>query len=435
MFRDTRPFYTVQAGDSLHSISNRFLVPVSDLIRFNGLTSPLLMIGQIIDISDPSTRQPPQQYRPVTAYTATRPIIVNGVDINQGLYPVLNYKPENAQYPYIYVPIAEFSRVGAKVMWDDPRQIMVVETDYYQLKAENEQLRARLAAYEPAALRGNTSGNITNWGIAAQQGDWTYFSNITDNYKLYKMRTDGSSKSKLSDDNVLYINVAGDWIYYCNRSDQSKIYKISTDGTGRARIDDEHSASLMMVDGEWIYYITPNEQFRMYKIKTDGTGKSRIGDDYGVNNLYAADGWIYYTAESVGNKLHRIKTDGTQKMKLFDESAAQQLNVVGRWIYFVRTVGGGVYRINNDGTGVISFDTEYANPSSLNVDGDWIYYGYSKLYKRRTDAPENIELPTVPFGFSGLINIANGWIYFRIQYNGEKLYRMRTDGTQGEIVY
>lgn len=78
-------------------------------------------------------------YRPVTAYTADRPILVNGYDINTGVYPVLNYKPVNAQYPYIYVPIAEFSRVGAKVIWDETKQLLTVVTDYYQTKSDYEE--------------------------------------------------------------------------------------------------------------------------------------------------------------------------------------------------------------------------------------------------------------------------------------------------------
>jgi predicted nuclease with TOPRIM domain len=61
--------------------------------------------------------------------------MVNGVDINQGQYPVLNFKPATAQYPYIYVPIAEFSRVGAQVVWDEIQQLLTVTTDYYDIKS------------------------------------------------------------------------------------------------------------------------------------------------------------------------------------------------------------------------------------------------------------------------------------------------------------
>lgn len=52
--------------------------------------------------------------------------LVNGENINDGLYPVLNYKPEGAAYPYVYVSIAEFERVGAKVIWDEEQKILIV---------------------------------------------------------------------------------------------------------------------------------------------------------------------------------------------------------------------------------------------------------------------------------------------------------------------
>lgn len=93
---------------------------------------------------DPYFLRQPTAYRPVTAYTATQPILVNGVNINTGLYPVLNYKPPRAQYPYIYVPIAEFSKVGAKVVWDESKQLLSVTTDYYTNKRLIEEQQAKI---------------------------------------------------------------------------------------------------------------------------------------------------------------------------------------------------------------------------------------------------------------------------------------------------
>ena len=42
--------------------------------------------------------------------------------------------------------------------------------------------------------RGNTAGNIINGGIVAIQGDWIYYSNQSDDGKLYTVKTDGSKK-------------------------------------------------------------------------------------------------------------------------------------------------------------------------------------------------------------------------------------------------
>lgn len=75
-----------------------------------------------------------RQYKPVTAYTIDQPIYVNYQDINKFPYQALNYQPEGTQYPYVYVPIAQFSKVGAVVKWDEAAQSLTVTTDYYQLR-------------------------------------------------------------------------------------------------------------------------------------------------------------------------------------------------------------------------------------------------------------------------------------------------------------
>lgn len=43
--------------------------------------------------------------------------------------------------------------------------------------------------------RGNTVGNIVNYGYVAMQGDWIYYRNPNDNNKLYKIRTDGTDRA------------------------------------------------------------------------------------------------------------------------------------------------------------------------------------------------------------------------------------------------
>jgi hypothetical protein len=77
-----------------------------------------------------------RQYKPVTAYTVDRPVYVNNVDINKFPYQALNYQPTGVQYPYIYVPIAQFSKVGAQVKWDDQTQTLSVTTDYFTMRDE-----------------------------------------------------------------------------------------------------------------------------------------------------------------------------------------------------------------------------------------------------------------------------------------------------------
>ena len=65
---------------------------------------------------------------------------------------------------------------------------------------------------------------------------WIYYTNISDGYKIYKMKLDGSENTKICDDETLFMTVCEDTIYYSNKSDYNKLYKINGDGTGKAKL-------------------------------------------------------------------------------------------------------------------------------------------------------------------------------------------------------
>ncbi len=66
-------------------------------------------------------------------------------------------------------------------------------------------------------------------------GDWIYYSNIDDNWKIYKIRTDGSGREQVNNDRSWFLSVFGDWIYYEDAADD--IYKVRIDGSDRQFVD------------------------------------------------------------------------------------------------------------------------------------------------------------------------------------------------------
>ena len=123
--------------------------------------------------------------------------------------------------------------------------------------------------------RGNTTGNIVNGGHVAQQGDWIYYLNIDDDKKkIYKIRIDGSDRTRVNEDSSWLLNVVGDWIYYLNIDDDKKIYKVRTDGRGRTKVNDDRSGDLNVV-GDWIYYANFDDN-KIYKVRTDGSGRQEV---------------------------------------------------------------------------------------------------------------------------------------------------------------
>ncbi len=189
-------------------------------------------------------------------------------------------------------------------------------------------------------------------------GDWIY--SVLRDKKLYKATTDGREFNKLCDDEVGSvafgsIAVSGDWIYYSNMSDGGNLYKIKTDGTRRTKLNDDFSCYINVV-GDWIYYCiysinSAYESMNVYKIKTDGTGKVSINNIRGLS-INVVGEWIYYSSLS-DKGIYKIKTDGTNKTKLCDYSN-ESISVAGDWVYSGPVIGSGKYlKVKTDGTEVI----------------------------------------------------------------------------------
>lgn len=121
----------------------------------------------------------------------------------------------------------------------------------------------------------------------------------------------------MTDDAAQFLNARGEWIYYINKTDMFRIYKIRTDGTERTKLGDETNSSLYLnVSGDWIFYSnsSPNGGKAIYKMKTDGSQKGKINDEPS-ECIDVYDKWIYYK-NATDKYIYRIQKDGTNKQKL-----------------------------------------------------------------------------------------------------------------------
>ena len=78
---------------------------------------------------------------------------------------------------------------------------------------------------------GNTTGNISNYGYSAIDGEYIYYLDTDDGRTIHRVKTDGSEESRLNGVKSDYINVLGGYVYFQNRDDNNSIYRIKTDGS------------------------------------------------------------------------------------------------------------------------------------------------------------------------------------------------------------
>lgn len=155
------------------------------------------------------------------------------------------------------------------------------------------------------------------------------------------------------------------------------------------------------------------------------------------------DGWIYYRNEDDQGILYKMKPDGSQNTRLRGDSVTN-INVVGDYVYY--TLSGnplmagagdseGVYMVSVNGSSDSSprkvITTEGA--TFLYVEPGVVYYGFKNgalirwersekgSYKRIVDSGTNYW-------------IQDGWVYYLIDYEGNKLYKVRTSGDDKSLV-
>lgn len=292
---------------------------------------------------------------------------------------------------------------------------------------------------------GNTAGNILNRGLAANQGDWIYYSDKG----IYKDKINGGNRTKVCEDEAWYLNVIGEWIYFANVSDAYSLYKVKTDGTQKTKMNSEIVSDLNVV-GDWIYYVETqrvqtssglDDYTNLWKMKTDGTNKTKVYDNFKtrsgyvigtLGNLYAAKDALYFNLhqyEGEDNGIYRMDINGTA-MNLVNGECCVYTNYGDNFIYYRQFGNFDIYKMKYDDSERIQLNkTKDANIDSnfsMNVYGDWIYFCENGLYKMKTDGKEKFKISE---DNCEQINVIGDWIYFIDKQSSDRLYKIKTDGS------
>ncbi len=297
------------------------------------------------------------------------------------------------------------------------------------------------------------------------QGDWLYFA-VTEpqassaSWGLYKIRQDGSQRTKLVDGLGIHeINIVGSWIYFVKSKTHEdgtpisvQIFKIKTGGSSltRLRTMSNLDVDTMRIVDSWLYLGCTDKDWKqaIYRMKTDGSGMELIRSGSSIGDLQGD--WIYQIAAS-NQSIYRLKLDGSARQRLgTDIVAGGRMIVAGNWIYYSNESDRwNLYKIKLDGTGRKRLNNE---PSTqLALDGQALFYqvertefsteaDVGKLIRLQQDGSSRTELQRLNHAdndYSTLVCAVNGWLYLRqTTMAGSEAstykttyYRLKTDGT------
>lgn len=270
-------------------------------------------------------------------------------------------------------------------------------------------------ASEPQSIVqiGNTSGNLNNKGKYVSQDDWIFYSSLSQKGGLYKVKKDGTEKTKIMDGYQSYMNILGDYLYYSG--DGWELTKIKLDGSEKEIFS--KSAFHINVIKDYIYYTygAGYQDGFIYRMKTDGSEKSKLSSDH-ASQIIVKDNWIYYT--SYYQKLIKMDINGNSKTKLLSGKSISELNVEGDWLFF--NYDRKLYKMKNDGTELICLSSDDAR--YINVYGEWVYYSNfsnkKNLVRIKMDGTQRKEINQIK---SFEISIIDNCLFF---YDMSKMVKL-----------
>lgn len=279
-----------------------------------------------------------------------------------------------------------------------------------------------------------------------KHGEWIYYLDYSEGMKLYRMKSEAISRTKLVDRFVASFCIVDDWIYYTVKVDGNQlhnidIYKMKLDGTSKTKIVEGNWIRSFYVVGNSIIYLEESQIIqggdkviepwtrKLKSINIDGTSKKLISD----NNLFVDDlqgEWVYYHSDRNDDIFGYIyKTNGTENFQL-NKDRSYNVQVSGEWIYYSNMSDSNkIYKIRRTGTERTALPVEGID--KMIVKNDWVYYVnfMGHLYKVKTDGTDNCKLVE---DVEYLIGVASDWIFYVDKAGG--MHRIHRDKLTNEIL-
>lgn len=209
-------------------------------------------------------------------------------------------------------------------------------------------------------------------------GEWLYFVDL-DEYRIYKIREDGSELKKVGSFQTTQFYVVGNRMFFMNLDDEKRIYSADLSGKSLRKLSDR-IPSQMTIYGSTIYFTDMSGEGEVYTVSLAG-GEEKLLFDYAAHFIVGFEDGIIFRNEDVREitkeeniYLKLCKSDGeTGETSVLYDSRIGFMSVSGEDIIFVDfDDGSSVLKMRSDKTGIQKITNDKAD--SLMVSGDMLYY-------------------------------------------------------------
>lgn len=166
------------------------------------------------------------------------------------------------------------------------------------------------------------SGNWLN--PASCQNGLIYFNGTVRDHNLYTLNTKNDSTSSLLEGNIWYPQAVGDYVYYMNADDNYKIYRYSLFDGSVASLTEERVDFFNVYD-TMIYYQTNSTEPALKRMNIDGTGQEIVQNGI-FKDLNITSQNVYFTDFASEVPVYHTPTFGPVNVTTFDAARAAAMD-------------------------------------------------------------------------------------------------------------
>ncbi|MDP2814932.1 MAG: DUF5050 domain-containing protein [Erysipelotrichaceae bacterium] len=286
---------------------------------------------------------------------------------------------------------------------------------------------------------------------------WIYYVNNDDENRIYKMSMDGEENEMLIDVSALKLNASDEGLVFISVKDDGNQLMISDYKSGEMKVLADNVDQLTLVVQDWVYFNKASDQEKLYRVKVDGSDEMKV-NDIRAFALNEHNGRLYFSDLTHNYRLSSAKPDGTD-IKVLSNDMTTDLLFFDGWLYYLNhSDGGREYRLKGQdiekvisvpkATPLASNESEIMIAGSTNsnrmsggfftkLDNNLIFVGKSVemkgIYKRNLSDPE-APPEQISIDQARNLNVWKEWIYYINESDYSGIYRMKSDGSDTQIV-
>lgn len=283
----------------------------------------------------------------------------------------------------------------------------------------------------PPDYTGNTAGNIYNRGLFAEDGEYIYFANLADNFRLYRATPDLEEIILVHNDSVEYLNPDAEshFLYYSRINYRQNtygndvfdildtgIYRLQLTNKSLTRLYPDACGTVLLCGNNLLYQTHGTDgNFDLYTlpVNTEGEKASCLTTEY-ISPANYKDGYLYYAGVTDDHSLYALLPETGNSSRVAEIDCYQPIVTSGGTYFLSQAHDYSLFYLPNTSDTATLITSDRISAYNISTDGRTLFYQVddgknNRLCRYDISAQKETELIS---GNYKNLNIVSDYLFF-----------------------